>query len=261
MMTTSLTVPTFTRQHNKWRGCKEANDIHSAKIDKCIKGAVLHRARMGQATAAINNFNSCTTALTTPAVWETAKTCKIMWRKSVERFPRYPLKTTFFVPGFDLQPSKGPNMSSVWICCKSVQRLLRYLPKIPFFLSEVTLAFKLVQVRDQTRFPYEFGAKLYSSSRDISHTNKNVTYTAKNRTLHSSLHVVIKFLDVFWLPNNVVWRSLQFSYFHVALREYKITPTLLRYLWLFHTLKKIRRGTEPDFRETIHKIWFFHYYY
>jgi len=132
-MTTSLTVPTFTRQHNKWRGCKEANDIHSAKIDKCIKGAVLHRARMGQATAAINNFNSCTTALTTPAVWETAKTCKIMWRKSVERFPRYPLKTTFFVPGFDLQPSKGPNMSSVWICCKSVQRLLRYLPKIPFF--------------------------------------------------------------------------------------------------------------------------------
>jgi len=50
------------------------------------------------------------------------------------------------------------------------------------FWSPVTLTFKLVRVRDQTRLPCEFGANPFSSSRD---------YGAKNRTLRSSLHAVI----------------------------------------------------------------------
>jgi len=43
------------------------------------------------------------------------------------------------------------------------------------FLSLVTLTFKLVQARDQTCLPCEFGANPFSSSRDISYTNKKTT--------------------------------------------------------------------------------------
>ena len=58
----------------------------------------------------------------------------------------------------------------------------------------LTLTFKLVQARDQTRFPCEFGANPFCGSRDdsgdISFTNKILTDSAKNRSLHSLLHVV-----------------------------------------------------------------------
>ena len=40
---------------------------------------------------------------------------------------------------------------------------------------KLTLTFKLVRARDQTRLPCEFGANLFSGSRDISHTNKKVS--------------------------------------------------------------------------------------
>jgi len=60
-------------------------------------------------------------------------------------------------------------------------------------LSPVTLTFD-IQTRPskETRLPCEFGANPFSSSRDISHTNKQkkVTDSAKNRTLRSSLRVI-----------------------------------------------------------------------
>jgi len=55
-----------------------------------------------------------------------------------------------------------------------------------------SLTFKLARVRDQTRIPCEFGANPFSGSGNISYTNKKQqTDGAKNRTLRSSLHVVI----------------------------------------------------------------------
>jgi len=59
-------------------------------------------------------------------------------------------------------------------------------------LSLVTLILKLVGARDQTRLPCEFGANPFSGYRDISHSNKKVTDSAKtqNRTLRSSLCAV-----------------------------------------------------------------------
>jgi len=49
------------------------------------------------------------------------------------------------------------------------------------FLSLVTLTltFKLVRARDQTRVPYEFGANPFSGSGDISYTKEKVTDSAK----------------------------------------------------------------------------------
>ena len=62
----------------------------------------------------------------------------------------------------------------------------------PWWPWPLTLTFKLVQVRDQTRLPWEFGAYPFSGSRDISCTNKkSQTDGAKNRTSQSSLHAVI----------------------------------------------------------------------
>ena len=42
-------------------------------------------------------------------------------------------------------------------------------------LVTLTLTFKLVRVRDQTRLPCKFGANPFSSSGDISYTNKKTT--------------------------------------------------------------------------------------
>jgi len=61
--------------------------------------------------------------------------------------------------------------------------------KMPL-MSMVTLTFKLVRARDQRRLPGEFGANPFSGSRDISYTNKKVTDSAKNRTLHSSVRAL-----------------------------------------------------------------------
>jgi len=65
------------------------------------------------------------------------------------------------------------------------------------FLSLVTLTFDLdIQTRPSegpTRLPCEFGANLFSGSRDISYTKKKVTDSAKNRTLRSSLRAVNMF--------------------------------------------------------------------
>jgi len=51
-------------------------------------------------------------------------------------------------------------------------------PKMPVFCPwwpwPLTLTFKLVRVRDQTRLPREFVANPFSSSRDISYTNKKL---------------------------------------------------------------------------------------
>jgi len=46
-------------------------------------------------------------------------------------------------------------------------------PKKCRFLSLVTLTLKLVQVRDQTHLPCEFGANPFSGSQDISYAKKN----------------------------------------------------------------------------------------
>jgi len=40
-------------------------------------------------------------------------------------------------------------------------------------LCPLTLTFKLVGARDQTRLPCEFGANPFSGSQDISYTNKH----------------------------------------------------------------------------------------
>jgi len=52
-------------------------------------------------------------------------------------------------------------------------------------LWPLTLTFKLVRARDQTRLPCEFGANPFSGSRDIRGTKKKKqkSYRAKNRTL------------------------------------------------------------------------------
>jgi len=56
----------------------------------------------------------------------------------------------------------------------------------------LTLTFKLVRARDQTRLSCELGANPFSSSRDISYRNKKTqTDGAKNRTFHTSLRAVI----------------------------------------------------------------------
>jgi len=44
--------------------------------------------------------------------------------------------------------------------------------------------------RHQIRLPYKFCTNPFSGSRYISHTNKKVTDSAKNRTLRSSLRAV-----------------------------------------------------------------------
>jgi len=59
------------------------------------------------------------------------------------------------------------------------------------FLSLVTLTFKLVQVRDQTLLPCEFGANPFSGSGNISYTNKKTQTDGAKNTFHSSLHVLI----------------------------------------------------------------------
>jgi len=51
------------------------------------------------------------------------------------------------------------------------------------FLSLVTLTFKLVRARDQTRIVCEFGANPFSASPGISYTNKKVTDSAKKHNL------------------------------------------------------------------------------
>ena len=65
------------------------------------------------------------------------------------------------------RPSEGPNTSSLWIWRKSVQRI--------------------------------------SGSRDISHSNKKVTDSAKNRTLRSSLRAV-KYRNNFIICSLGLWR-------------------------------------------------------
>jgi len=46
----------------------------------------------------------------------------------------------------------------------------------------LTLIYKLVRARAQTRLPCEFGANPFSGSGDISYTNKKVTVSAKTET-------------------------------------------------------------------------------
>jgi len=57
----------------------------------------------------------------------------------------------------------------------------------------LTLTFKLIQARDQTRLPCEFGVNPFSGSRDTSYTNKTKqTGGTKNRTFRSSVREVTK---------------------------------------------------------------------
>jgi len=55
------------------------------------------------------------------------------------------------------------------------------------FLSMVTLTIKLVRGRDQTCLPCEFGANPFSSSQDISYTNKKYRLTVPE-TEPSAVH-------------------------------------------------------------------------
>jgi len=73
----------------------------------------------------------------------------------------------------------------------------------------LTLTFKLIRARDETRLPCEFGANLFSDSRDISYIKKKVTDSAKNRTLRSSLRVV-KNIAIRRIPHRWVrpWKSV-----------------------------------------------------
>jgi len=59
------------------------------------------------------------------------------------------------------------------------------------FLSLVTLTFKLVRARNQTRLPCEFGANPFSGSQYISYANKKTTdWRRQNRTFRRSLRAV-----------------------------------------------------------------------
>jgi len=50
-------------------------------------------------------------------------------------------------------------------------------------LWHLTLTFKLVRARDQTRLPCEFGANPFSGSRYISYTNKNTDWGRQKQNL------------------------------------------------------------------------------
>jgi len=54
---------------------------------------------------------------------------------------------------------------------------------------DLTITFKLVRARDQTRLSYEFGANLFSGFRNISCRNKKHKLTAP-RTKPSTVHCV-----------------------------------------------------------------------
>ena len=59
------------------------------------------------------------------------------------------------------------------------------------FLSLLTLTFKLAQARDQTCLPCKFGANPFSGLQYHTQTKKPQTDGAENRTLCSSLNVII----------------------------------------------------------------------
>ena len=63
------------------------------------------------------------------------------------------------------------------------------MPFLSLVTLTLTLTFKLVRARYQTRFPCQFGADPFSGSQDISYsyTNKKQTDGAKNRTFRRSL--------------------------------------------------------------------------
>ena len=85
----------------------------------------------------------------------------------------------------------------------------------------LTFTFKLVRARDQTCLPCEFGTNQFSGSQDISYTNKKTQSDGKkNRTFHSSLHVVTTENEwcfnvveriVPW--NHYIWNQCQVSQF------------------------------------------------
>ena len=83
----------------------------------------------------------------------------------------------------------------------------------PRFLSIVTSTFDLdLQTRPCERpnvFPVNMGQICSEAPRDISHTNKKVTDCAKNRTLHSSLHVVTNILQMENGKNHFAFESLR----------------------------------------------------
>ena len=54
----------------------------------------------------------------------------------------------------------------------------------------MTLTFKLVRARDQTRLPCEFGTNPFSGSRDISYTNKKPQTDGAQKTEPSAVHCV-----------------------------------------------------------------------
>jgi len=73
----------------------------------------------------------------------------------------------------------------------------------------LTLTFKLIRARDQTLLPCDFGANPFSGSGDISHTNKKLTNSAKNRTFRSSLRAVIIWAVMQW---NIVLFAIKVSH-------------------------------------------------
>jgi len=90
----------------------------------------------------------------------------------------------------------------------------------PWWPWHLTLTFKLVCARDQTCPPCEFGENMFSSSRDISYTNKEPqTDGAKNRTFCSSLRVVIT------LHQSQALLTLTITNFHCKLHVQRILIT------------------------------------
>jgi len=83
----------------------------------------------------------------------------------------------------------------------------------PWWPWPLTLTFKLIRARNQTRLPCEFGTNLFSGSRDIWGTNRQkVTDSVKNRTLlacsnNKITHTKIVTVMVMWLCL-VYWRTV-----------------------------------------------------
>ena len=83
------------------------------------------------------------------------------------------------------------------------------------------MTFKLVQAKDQTCLPCEFGPNPFSGYVDISYTNKKVTDSAKNRTLRSSLCVVITTIHGFSS------RTIRVSHIRIKTNRHQTTTTTL----------------------------------
>jgi len=67
----------------------------------------------------------------------------------------------------------------------------------------VTLTFKLVRASNQTRLPCEFGANLFSGSRDISYTDKNRLTAPKTEPSADLNRFYVGTVNYYWFSDMI----------------------------------------------------------